>query len=279
MRINVGADELRAIRKKMGIDKLVAYEPDTTWRINRDIDLETGGINITPVEINDESNGLLAHEGRRILVYIRDQYISYTANEGYKFHVADCSKIQEMKNNKRFDGRYVASARIDGKFPVNIIDFDRIIEENKLIEMRVCKLCLTEIDYKHYKTENNTNRKKIYHEFFLEEFFEICGGTKISRPTHNDLMPLSKYSLHQEVFSRVCRERARWKCEECGIYVGGQESQKFLHAHHVDGNKSNNRAANLRALCVDCHNKQAGHSLPENIRREFRDWKKKRGLG
>lgn len=34
---------------------------------------------------------------------------------------------------------------------------------------------------------------------------------------------------------------------------------KLLHAHHINGNKSDNSRSNLRALCADCHKKQPHH--------------------
>ncbi len=274
MKIEVSFTELRAVRKKMGIDELVAYEPGTTWRINRDIDLETEGIDIAPVEINVDPNGLLSYEGRQILVYIRDQYSKYFSN--YKFHVVNCGKIKEMKNKERFEKRYVASTRTDGQFWIR----NETMPEGRLVKMLVCKLCLSHLHYKSYNYKNYQERDRICSEFSPEEFFERYDETKVSRPRHTDVTaPINEYSPRQQKFSRICRERAQWKCEECGTYLGDEEARKFLHAHHIDRDKSNNRAINLRALCVDCHDMQDGHSLPENIRRDFRDWKRRHGRG
>lgn len=274
MKIHVGFNELRAIRKKMGINELVEYRSDTTWRINRDIDLETEGIDIAPEEIVIEPDGLLSYEGRKILVYIRDQYAKYFSS--YKFHVVNCGKIKEMKRGARFEKRYVASTRTDGQFWVR----NESMPEGRLVKMLVCKLCLTHLNYKSYNLKHYQDQEKICSEFSPEEFFSRYNEATVSKPKYTDVTaPRNDYSSHKEKFSRICRERAHWKCEECGTYLGDEEAKKFLHAHHIDRDKSNNRATNLRALCVDCHDQQEGHSLPENMRTEFRNWKRRHGRG
>lgn len=45
----------------------------------------------------------------------------------------------------------------------------------------------------------------------------------------------------------IARERAGWRCENCG------GKPRFLHTHHLDHDKTNNRLRNLRCLCNRCH--------------------------
>lgn len=272
MKIEVSFAALDDVLRNMGINSLVEDEHESEWeKIN--IILEGTGIDLVdPEQINVERNGTLSYEGRRILVYIRDQY-----GGEYKFHVANCRTIEGMKESGKFKTRYVASTRTDGKFVVNIVNFGEIIEKEKLIEMSVCRNCLNRLKYKGFKHQSQRG-EKVFREFSLEEFFEIYGKTTVSDPGHTDrTAPVDTYSGHQSTFSRICRERAGWLCEECGISLAG-EARKFLHAHHVNGNKSNNSWGNLRALCVECHDKQPGHSLPESDRKAFRKYKRKRGL-
>ena len=267
MKIEVGFAELNRVLEKMGIEELVEGPSSDGWD-PIDIVLTGRGIDLVdPSQITVDDDGTLSYEGRKILVYIRDQYISYG---GYKFHVANCSTIQQMKKWNRFETRYVASTRTDGKFLVNIIDFDEIIEsEEKLIEMSVCKNCLRHLNYKNY----DRNRKKVFDEFSLEEFFNIYSETTVSKPPHtNRNAPLNVYQPDQSEHSHQCRERAGWRCQGCEILLEG-EAGKFLHTHHINGDKTNNNPSNLRALCVDCHNEQAQHSLQV---REFREYKRKR---
>ena len=273
MKIKVSFAELDEVLRKMDVNKLAEGPAGSKWK-EIDIELAGRGIDLAnPSEITVEEDGTLSHEGRRILVYIRDQYISYGS---YKFHVANCSTIQEMKESGRFKTRYVASTRTDGKFAVNHIGNDH--EEGLLIEMRVCINCLKRLNYKGYNDKRHRDAKKVNDEFSLREFFEIYGRTTVSHPGNTNITtPVNAYSDHHPTFSRICRERAGWRCEECDILLEG-EASKFLHAHHINGDKSNNSWDNLRSLCVECHNKQPYHSLPEPTLQEFQEYKRRRGL-
>ena len=266
MKIEVSFAALDDVLRKMGVEELVKGNDSMEWE-ELDIELAGKGIELVdPGQITVERDGTLSHEGRRILVYIRDQYSRFFGK--YKFHVANCEKIQDMKKNERFDKRYVASTRTDGKFVANITDSGKIIEKEKLITMQVCGYCLSHLRSQGYGEKG----------FSLEKFFESYDKAIAPKPRYTDITaPVDTYSSLQSTFSRICRERAGWRCEKCGISLKG-EARKFLHAHHRNGDKSNNSWGNLRALCVECHDKQPGHSLPERDRKAFQDYKRRRGL-
>lgn len=261
MKIKVGFAALDRVLEKMGVEELIEGPAGNEWE-PLDIELFGRGVDLNIEEIVvDSKNGTFSYKDRRVLVYIRSQNVIY---DGYKFHVADCHTIQEMKKNKRFESRYVASTRTDGKFVVTLVDkHTEIVEEEKIVDMSVCKNCLKHINYKNYGKNPNA-REKIYREFSLKEFFELYGETTVSKPKRTDISaPTNEYSPNWEKISRLYREKAGWKCEDCGTLLEDQETRKFLHVHHLNGDKTNNRDDNLRALCVDCHDQQEGHSLPE----------------
>ena len=164
---------------------------------------------------------------------------------------------------------------------MNIIDFGEIIEKENLVEMSVCRNCLRHLNYENY-TNYYANQEKIYRNFSLKKFFEIYSETTVSKPQHTaTTAPINTYSPNWEEISRKYRESVRWECEEekCCIYLGDEETQKFLHTHHINRNKTDNRPTNLRALCVECHAKQPSHQLDDSIWREFHDWKRRRAPG
>lgn len=58
--------------------------------------------------------------------------------------------------------------------------------------------------------------------------------------------------------SRQVRERANWKCQQCGINLSN--SHYYLDAHHIWGTQYNTYN-DLEALCIGCHAEQpvSGH--------------------
>ena len=51
--------------------------------------------------------------------------------------------------------------------------------------------------------------------------------------------------------SRRLREQHSWTCTSCGIDMN--EKKAGLHVHHLNGQKHDNRPANLKVLCALCH--------------------------
>ena len=64
------------------------------------------------------------------------------------------------------------------------------------------------------------------------------------------------------LLSFQCRDRANWKCEECGIDLNLEP--KFLHAHHLRGTQYN-QPEDLRALCIGCHATQRNHGHMKDL--------------
>lgn len=262
MKIEVSFVELERVLRKMGIE-------NETGAL-----LERKGIDISSlndIDVDPQNGRTLIYKGHTIVVYIRDQRPEYFGN--YKFHVSNCKTLQAMKSEGRYS-RYVLSTRIDGKFRV----YDKVAGEDRFVKLLVCENCLKFLNWKRCRGYGHI--KKFVREFSLEEFFkkhdEYYVPERPPEPTHSDVGgPTNNYSRHQADYSHECRKRAGWKCQDCGIFLGGKESRKFLHTHHSDRDQSNNHPNNLCALCVDCHNRQAGHSLSENMLREFHEWKRK----
>ena len=96
---------LNQLRQQMGAE-LISWNSGGDWDpIDIDGLLVTTGIDIPPDEIEYAPDGTLEYEGRKVVVYIRDQYVldSYKLvdpdelvdpEQLCKFHVADCPTLR-----------------------------------------------------------------------------------------------------------------------------------------------------------------------------------------
>ena len=132
--------ELNQLQQNMGAE-LISWNSGEDWQpINIDKILVTTGIGIPPPdEIEYADDGTLEYGGRKLVVYIRDQYrlSDATREQLNRFHVADCVTLQDMRRLDNYE-KYVVTYRRDGKFIVNFLH-DQVKEAER--ELYVCKYC------------------------------------------------------------------------------------------------------------------------------------------
>lgn len=126
-------------------------------------------------------------------------------------------------------------------------------------ELRVCKNCLSYLNYKN-ANRGSRERRKIAEEFSLDQFFATYSSYFTHMPQRSaEEMASNRYSPGWSGLSREYRNKVQWKCEGCRVELSDQQSQRLLHVHHANGVKGDDRLKNLRALCADCHSKQPMH--------------------
>lgn len=67
------------------------------------------------------------------------------------------------------------------------------------------------------------------------------------------------YILNWSQVSSCFRDMMNFTCEQCGFKAKDDKDRKFLHAHHIDRDKKNNKRSNLKCLCVKCHSEVDDH--------------------
>ena len=212
-------------------------------------------ISISSPDLNRTEDGFF-YKGRRVLVYIRDQYPKH-ADKGYKFHICVCTAIRRMDKAGRIS-RYVVTTNTSGTFRVNLIESYRHTE--KEIDMKVCKYCLSQLSYKRY----SYNKVQVYENFSIEDFFQSYGSFIGTPPSQNEFEPdVNVYPPDWRKLSRRYRDLVDWTCEECTINLE-ESGRKFLDVHHIDSNKANNSESNLEALCIKCHSEKPAHRWVKN---------------
>jgi hypothetical protein len=220
--------------------------------------LETVGLEINIEDIETQPNGTLTYQGEHVLLYIMQPRRFREKLNMPKYHISNCSTWISMKEKGRKD-RYVASRRVDGLFELDIPSYGGFTnrEEHAL---DVCQNCLTNVNWKGYAS-GNPGRYAIFRAFNLAEFFDVQKKSLIrERPRFTPAtMPSANYTDDFDEISSAARAAAKWKCTDCGLSLTKTFERRFLHVHHLSGNKGDNSKDNLRVLCLGCHAEQPDH--------------------
>ncbi|WP_341668445.1 hypothetical protein [Alcaligenes sp. SDU_A2] len=227
-----------------------------------DLILETRGLEVALDELGD-IGGLLSYQGRQVLLYIPDHNrnaaeVLAGRAEGNKFHIAHCSRLETMRKEKRFE-RYIATKNLSGSFPITGFNPFTKAEVTGNAHLLVCKLCLNKLNFQQAAVSNRHIREQIRNRFDIAEFFKTYNScfTYLPNRTETDIGRGSYTDDWKDISERV-RQQHDWQCDECRITLA--DHRHLLHVHHVDSNKGNNLASNLRPLCIACHRDQPGHS-------------------
>lgn len=187
--------------------------------------------------------------------------------EWHRYHIFNCRTLERMTTIGRGD-RYRRASRGDGRFRYTLLRHDRVLSEFRDAdgaELSVCGNCLAI-----YNELFNRRRNR---PFNLRQFIEsndLHGNvTATYKPDFGDVLNI--YAQDWRQIATSVKQQRQWTCEQCGIVLSSPESKRFLHAHHVDGQASNNVLTNIRILCIACHAKQPLHSHVTNdpAHREF----------
>ena len=261
---------LNALRAAMGA-ALRPYSPPplgdviTIDEIER---LASEGIDIPLDQVQVLNDGTHIYKGRRVIVYIRDVAEYGDRVSMPKYHLAMCGTLNKMIDQGRFQTRYVVATRDDGKFSVQRIRGERVLKADERLD--ICQLCLDELNYKSFSLRRSRDwRLGAVESLTLKAFFEEYGKSCIwATPRYDEVhAPSNVYSPQFYRISKLLKESRGYRCEgvQCKIDLSSPANRKFLHAHHINADKSDNHPKNIRLLCIRCHANEFQHShMKEN---------------
>jgi len=257
MNLNVSFEEIDESVRRMGADQVQIGQMMSLPIQGEPIRIKLKhGIEIGIEDVEIARNGLLTYKGQHVLIYIQDhgwkvEEAERNGADGKKFHVSDCRTIDQMKHENRFQ-RYVATNEMSGKFFVTGTSSHGEYVETYAY-LNVCKNCLQKLNYRNY----TGNRKAVFAEFSIEEFFAEYESTISQLPDRRAGGPDGKYTDDWPSISEKVKQDAGYRCKVCQVDLG--KHRGLLHVHHTNGVKNDNHPDNLRALCALCHAAQPGH--------------------
>jgi hypothetical protein len=234
--------------------------------------LKNQGVEVALNDVEFRKDGTLGYKGHRVLLYIRDVPNYDEHGTLPKFHVAYCATLERMRREQRFQ-RYVVANRDDGKFQVNLMNQP---ERSRVVPLAVCQQCMTALDWNNFSMAvTRPERLRHVSQFSLTEFFEKYPRDLVSiRPVHTtDSAPLNDYTADWPDISERVKRARQFECEQCARRLVARFA-RFLHVHHLNGQKFDNVEGNLQVLCIGCHAEQPmhGHMKSQPEYTEFVQW-------
>lgn len=284
MKLSESFSALDTIRRNLNAP-LSKWSPERTNAGNREpIRIKLAkGIEITLDKV-DTHDGLFHHEGEHVVIYIKD-HTSVNPNRGSpiedikyrrKVHLKECQTIKKMKSDGRFD-RYVVTNRRDNLYAIDVMNFNRVEHHDKTLFP--CLNCLKELNFEGAETMTQRDRKELRANFDIEAFFENYSTFFLEKPKYTDKnYPVNAYVDGWDDISRRVRNESSWTCKKCKVDLRSISLRKWLHVHHINGNKSDNHSENLVSLCVVCHAAEPGHGhmhVAHNGRSEIENQRRK----
>lgn len=242
-------------------------------------ELETGGMNADPADIIETERGLFSLILKKnqifvtkVILHISDCPLSLLNQEpgavaeykkgNYdaaailravnKYHFLQCGTLDRMfGSGRRF--RYKQSRKTDGKFVYTFIGRNEVELERRNQKLYPCKKCLSVFSrsYGGWYQRENFLPEMFFAKTFHSDWLEDCGCSQ-------DFTP-NVYPVDFNRISARVREIRNYTCERCGLCLEAMADRKFLHCHHLHGDKTDNSYRRLRALCIKCHSEQPHH--------------------
>lgn len=259
-----GFQPFNRLRQEMGADLIQEFKFDSgILPLDEDFlkRLDGEGVEIDSLaEIEFREDKTLAYRDQRVLIYIRDVNVYRKEIRMPRFHVATCKTLEGMWQKKRSE-RYVLYRRENGIFQINLMQDSEI--DIRHVKLDVCRNCLTQLNWNNYNDENKKGKDNIVAEFSISDFFTKFTKSLLSATPSfdSDTAPLNRYPKDWDIISREIKIKAKWRCENntCNIDLSDDLLRKFLHVHHIDGQRNNNKPHNLKALCIKCHAEEPHH--------------------
>ena len=211
----------------------------TGYREVENVDVELDDLR-NNMEFTDEGIFLInPADGSRqqIFLYKRNYHLDLYGKP--RFHIRNCQTIQSFIESGTFKREY----RRANTENVLVCDMDDGYTDKQVESLPLCKFCAKMVA-EEYQNMDSTDFVQILREANEASIDDVRDSIEVD---------IFGYTKNWEKVSRAYRESKEFTCERCGVQILDPFEQHFIHVHHRNGDKVNNRTENLECLCIRCH--------------------------
>ena len=192
-------------------------------------EVNSGAIEFTNDGIFVNSDGVR----RQVFMYKRDYHLELYGTP--RAHIRKCEVIDRFSN-----GNSVPLYRRANTDVVQVLDMDNGYKNTTVSNLRICSKCVA-------------IAQEAFPGMTAADFIELLKNQE-DYPAETDVeVDIFGYTKDWEIISRGIRETHNFTCENCGLHITDPYDQHFIHVHHKNGRKVDNRESNLQCLCLRCH--------------------------
>lgn len=192
-------------------------------------EIRSGAIEFTDDGIFVTTDGVR----RKVFLYKRDYHLELYGKP--RAHIRKCDVI------KRFsDGDSIPLYRRANTDLVWVHDMDDDFIDKQVSGLNICSHCIKIAQEAHSRMT-------------VADFIELLKNADDAEPESSVEIDIFGYTKDWENLSRSIREKREFTCECCGLQITDPYDQHYIHVHHINGRKVDNRLSNLQCLCFRCH--------------------------
>ena len=181
------------------------------------------------------------HEGVRLRGYAyMYNYNLERWSQGPKLHFFKCKTIIDFEAKDMFRQKYVWS-----NLSLNDVECRTTGKVWADFSLGVCGNCMREAGERYDDSED-------FHELVVAPQLRDADLGRLAPKRPVEVRHDGYTADWKDVSDRV-RAAADYRCDACDVHLPGPTERGYLHVHHRNGDKADNRPTNLQPLCRLCH--------------------------